>query len=681
MDTEPRLTRRSAMGMLGAAGAAAAVFGPTQAWAATDPAGATGKGGVLDGPDVQLVDNGTSVTMRNGLISVTVTKATAQIGDLRLIGSTRGNEGFNLVGGTNGQGYTTFDYYVGTTRFSLGLSGAEYRVVRSGADRVEIAMSQNNPAVLPFTVDLHLVVERGRPGLYCYIVFGYPDTMPAGLTIQQLRYAFAAGDPSFTYFVVDDARGIQQRPTIEEMSQAVTLQDTTYLLPGGRVYSKYQNISNLEGDNHVFMVSNGRVGMALVQASKEWFSGGPTKQELTCHDYYNGEILLWHPFTSHYGSPDLQPPTGWEKLYGPFFLHVTEAGDADPAGSVAQMWADAKAAAAREQASWPYRWIEDARYGADGRSDVTGRLTIPGDVSPERAWIVLSTPEPDRVYQDIPLDGDDWQYQSLGYVYSARAGRAGRFTLPAVRPGRYTLSAFTDGMLGEFKRYDVRVGAGRHLDVGNLVWHPENNGSTLWQIGTPDRSAGQFHVYGGPDGFRRYLTWLEYPYEFGDGVDFHVGVDDPATAWNYFQPAYRTPGSPLQLQLRGTTQDLSLTTWRIRFDGAGRRRGVATLDIALAASVFGTLRITLNDTEVAHFDPLPGPAGDNSSYRLACRGMYRRLPSVAFDARLIRPGENVLTLAPVRAPKAPLTRGNTVDDWMEPMGGIMYDVIRLQVKG
>jgi rhamnogalacturonan endolyase len=60
--------------------------------------------------------------------------------------------------------------------------------------------------------------------------------------------------------------------------------------------------------------------------------------------------------------------------------------------------------------------------------------------------------------------------------------------------------------------------------------------------------------------------------------------------------------------------------------------------------------------------------------------MYRRLAPITFPASLIQPGENVLTLSPVRAPLAPLTRGNTVDDWMEPMGGVMYDVIRLQVS-
>jgi hypothetical protein len=59
--------------------------------------------------------------------------------------------------------------------------------------------------------------------------------------------------------------------------------------------------------------------------------------------------------------------------------------------------------------------------------------------------------------------------------------------------------------------------------------------------------------------------------------------------------------------------------------------------------------------------------------------MYRRLPPIVFPAALIAAGQNVVTLSPVRAPLAPLTRGGTVDDWMEPMGGVMYDVIRLRV--
>ncbi|MBX6358378.1 MAG: hypothetical protein IRZ05_21315, partial [Micromonosporaceae bacterium] len=679
------VSRRTALGLFGAVAAATAAG--TAVGGATRPAAAgaaIAHGGEVtptgQGDDVTLVDNGSTVTLGNGLVSATITKSTAQIRDLRLVGSAYGNEGFNLVSGSGGQGYTTFDYYVGTTRFSKGLSGATYRVVQQSADRVEIAMSQADPAVLPFAVEVHMTVERGLPGLYIHMVFGYPEGMPAGLTIQQLRYAVAAGDPSFTYFVVDDARGVQQRPSIEDMRQAVTLQDTTYLLPGGRVYSKYQNISNLEGDSHVFMISNGSLGMAVVQASKDWFAGGPTKQELTCHDYRDGEILLWHPFTSHYGSPDLEPPVGWEKIFGPFYLHVTEAAGGDPAANVAQMWTDAKRAADRERARWPYAWLSDPHYAAGERSTVHGKLTIAGAADPEGAWVVLSQDGPDRVYQGIPLDGRDWQYQNLGYVYYARAGRAGHFTVPAVRPGTYRLTAFADGVLGEVSVPGVTVPRASTVDIGNHVLHPDHNGTTLWQIGRPDRSAAGSHVYGGPDGFRRYLTWLEYPYEFPDGVDFRVGVDNVAEKWNYFQPCYRTPGTPFQLQLRGTTEDHSLTTWRIRFDSRGFRKGRATLDIALAGAVFATLRVSINGTEVASFDPLPGPAGDNSSYRLAIRGMYRRLPPIRFDASLITPGTNTVELSPVRAPVAPLTRGNTVDNWMEPMAGIMYDVIRLQVR-
>jgi len=311
---------------------------------------------------------------------------------------------------------------------------------------------------------------------------------------------------------------------------------------------------------------------------------------------------------------------------------------------------------------------------------VGGKLTIAGDAPPEGAWVVLSQDQPDRVYQGIPLDGRDWQYHNLGYVYYAQAGRAGHFAVPAVRPGTYRLTAFADGVLGEVSVTGVEVPAAATVDTGNHVLHPDDHGVTLWQIGRPNRSAAESHVYGGDDGFRQHLTWLEYPYEFPDGVDFRVGVDDVGQKWNYFQPCYRTPGTPLQLQMRGTAQDQSLTRWRIRFDSNGFRKGLATLDIALAAAVFSTLKVSVNGTTVASFDPLPGPAGDNSTYRLACRGMYRRLPPIRFGAALIRPGGNVVDLSPVRRPLAPLTRGNTVDNWMEPMAGIMYDVIRLQVK-
>src|SRR5262245_28209078 len=161
------VSRRTALGLFGAV-AAATVAGTTMGAAVGTEAAAAAE---ADGGDVTLVDNGSTVTLGNGLVSATVTKSTAQIRDLRLVGSAHGNGEFNLVSGTGGQGYTTFDYYLGTTRFSLGLSAATFRIVAQTAERVEISMGQADPARLPFTVEVHIAVERGLPGLYIYTVF------------------------------------------------------------------------------------------------------------------------------------------------------------------------------------------------------------------------------------------------------------------------------------------------------------------------------------------------------------------------------------------------------------------------------------------------------------------------------------------------------------------------------
>ncbi|HCB57783.1 MAG TPA: hypothetical protein DEP82_07615, partial [Arthrobacter bacterium] len=224
------IARRTVLGLLGTAAGAAALSGfvPTRASAA-------------GGPDVTLVDNGTSVTLANGIIQFTVIKSSAKISDLRLIGSTQGNGGANLLSGSHGSGYTTFNYSGASG--ATGMSGAAFRIVSQSADRIEISMLANDPSRLTFYLDIRMALERGASGLHSYWIVKYPEAMPDGLSLGQLRYAFAADDPAFRWFVVDDARGIRQRPTIPDTQNWVTLQDTTYALPDGSIYSKYQNSS------------------------------------------------------------------------------------------------------------------------------------------------------------------------------------------------------------------------------------------------------------------------------------------------------------------------------------------------------------------------------------------------------------------------------------------------------
>src|SRR5450432_1392728 len=99
-----QFSRRSALGLIGAAAGGVVLGQGGRARGATrvtreaaSPAGAGrafGQAAVAVDP-VELVDNGPTVTLSNGLVSATVTKATAQTTSLRLIGSQFGNQDFN----------------------------------------------------------------------------------------------------------------------------------------------------------------------------------------------------------------------------------------------------------------------------------------------------------------------------------------------------------------------------------------------------------------------------------------------------------------------------------------------------------------------------------------------------------------------------------------------------------
>ena len=46
---------------------------------------------------------------------------------------------------------------------------------------------------------------------------------------------------------------------------------------------------------------------------------------------------------------------------------------------------------------------------------------------------------------------------------------------------------------------------GFDVDLGNLVFEPPRDGPTLWEIGTPDRTAAEFYI---PDPDPKYINKL-----------------------------------------------------------------------------------------------------------------------------------------------------------------------------
>ncbi|MGW9111657.1 polysaccharide lyase family protein [Microbacterium sp. NPDC055683] len=598
-------------------------------------------------PGLSIVDDGSgSVVLQNDHVSLRVTKSTAEITTLRLNGS---NPILNYL--RNGSGSYLANWSIDGVAKQQTIKSATYEVVQDDDERVEIVLTQSDPAVLPFEVEVHIALDADSQGLYYYTVYRYPEGMPSGLTIQQLRYAFKTDGTLFTEYAIDDER--QGTAPRESDFADEEVQDATYRMPDGSIYSKYQQISDDEGSQSVFGVYGDGVGLSLIQPNKDWMPGGPTRQELTTHTVAGGQILLWHENSRHYGATDLVPEVGWEKVFGPFFLYVQEGDSLD------SMWADAQARLSQEVDAWPYSWVSDPLYAAETRSDVTGRLQITGDASAEDAWVILADP------------GADWQSGNGSYVYTAQAAADGTFTVPAVRPGSYTLHAFVDGVPGELTHEGVDVAAAQTTALGTVVWETAPTELLAWRIGVPDRSAAEFAVPEGVDSpvqglepWREYGTWLQYAVDFPHDVEFEVGVDDPAVDWAYFQPMIKTPGNPDELLV---PYDSSLTERDIVFDVDGAPRD-ATLTLGIASAVFANLAVEVNGERLAEWATIPGPSGDNALYRHSDRGQAREL-DVDIPAAALRSGSNTITLTPMAGPAS--------GTWTSVYANVMYDFVQL----
>jgi rhamnogalacturonan endolyase len=231
-----------------------------------------------------------------------------------------------------------------------------------------------------------------------------------------------------------------------------------------------------------------------------------------------------------------------------------------------------------------------------------------------------------------------------------RGNDDGTFSIPNVRPGKYTLHAYATGVFGELVKADVTVQAGKPLDVGMIDWAPERLGKQVWEIGVPDRSAGEF-LHG-----NEYWHWgwyLKYPQDFPHDVNFTIGKSDFRKDWNYAELPRATddiakaPGGP--------------TTWTVNFDLAeAPKSGKGILRMGICGTGNTTLTVGVNGS----------PAGDPLRFRYnsvinrdSVVGLYTTR-EVTFDATLLKQGENKLTLS---IPGGPVT------------DGIEYDYLRLEL--
>jgi rhamnogalacturonan endolyase len=330
---------------------------------------------------VTLTDLGAKIVLANKVVSVTIDKATATIPDMRLGNSPNlaGRGGYFAVANSAG-------------RDGWDVKNGQFRVIRNSPDLAEVSIEAS---IGGCTFDQHYILRKDDPGYYVFVKMARPSSLPPE-KFGQVRWSFYLNPDLFDYQWSND----QQHGAIPDMQGAQQVQDATYRLKDGSVYTKY-NLSDYVENHFVHGITGskpGGYGAFVVMGSNEYL-GAPTKQYITVH---SGPIIHRFLHSGHFlprgvAHPDL--PDNWSKLCGPWFIYLNR-GDSPKA-----MWSDAKSRANTERKRWPYAWMSDSLYPLR-RSDVTGRIVIAGSKkSAAQALVVLTNPEV------------EWQLQILDYIF------------------------------------------------------------------------------------------------------------------------------------------------------------------------------------------------------------------------------------------------------------------------
>ena len=510
---------------------------------------------------------------------------------------------------------------------------------------------------VPADIDIHYSLGRGDAGLYLEEIWHHKPDYPK-LDFPVGRFVIKLNDDVFDWMTIDARRSMQMitaydwnHGTVQNVKEARLMNSGVMK---GEVEHKYDYAAvQFATPAYGWSSTKDKVGIWLINPSNEYMSGGATKLELSAHRdaTFTDSLTAPAPATllnvwkgPHYGGTvlDIKQGEEWRKTIGPFMLYVNSGATPDA------MWKNALAKANLESKNWAYDWAADENYpAAKERGAVFGQIILKDTPNAKMSNLLVGLTHAD--YKDEKGTTVDWQKDGRYYQFWRRGDQDGKFTITNIRAGKYTLHAFADGVLGEYARADVDVQAGKTIDLGKIIWQPVRYGRQLWEIGIPDRTAGEF-LHG--DHYWRWGIYNEYPKDFPHDVNYFIGKSDFHKDWNLMQVPRAKDDSG-----KGRGDE---TTWKVSFDLPKNPTGKATLRIAFAGTEAKNLTLKMNDQTISVLTDLP-----NTSviHRDADRGYWQE-KAVSFDASMMKSGTNVLQLI--------VPAGNV-------MSGVEYDYLRLEL--
>ena len=661
-------------------------------------------GGGTNGASVTLTDSGTTVTLANGIISIVVTKADASI---HTINYTFNNTGSSQTVNVLGNGYSGGKLYWENSS-DLG-PAYTYAVVANpsanGGNYAEVVLTAADAGnVSNIMMEVHFSLLRGNSGFYVTPIWIHRSTDSA-FSMGECRDNIYSGS-IFNWMSVDATRNklmpVSGGAAIGVRGAPVEVSLWTNGIYAGLYEDKYKytaDYSTLRAWGWSSVGAGGKnVGLWDVAGSAEYMASGPMRRDLICH---MGTTILNTPHGGHYGfCSDSAWAAGevWAKVCGPHFIYCNNITNAITVTNTAAqtLYTDALAQAAAEAKAWPYAWFTNSYYAlAAGRGTVTGKIVINDTYNPNASasnlWVGVELQPPTN--STITYDFQKW-YKP--YQFWTKTDANGNFSIPAViATNGYTLYAFGPGVAGTFQSqaqtggnppneldipaspFSVTVTAGATNNLGNVTWTPTRVGPTVFEIGYPDRTAAKFR-HGedwwigdiGPKSTAPspiWSKWLEYPFDFPNGVTYTVGQSRWTTDWNFIQPG-----------VINSAGSFGGSTSTINFNLSATPSGTASLYVALASDYQGPLRIQVNGTDIAtssgYFPAYSGSSDQSdANIREGIHGLFSD-NRISFAASLLHTSQNTITINMRKGDDA----GSPGSGWMN---HAMYDYVRLELTG
>ena len=504
-----------------------------------------------------------------------------------------------------------FDYT--TANGNKGLSPSKVTVVKNTADYCEVLYSATSGNTI---FEQGFIMRKGVQRLYTYVIATGTATS-ASEPIKEARVCTRTVEMLNGYV---DYRMNGKIPSNSEMAVAEQneVQDATYTLADGSIYTKYNWANYIERDtiHGLCGLSNNYYGIYNIPVSYEWINGGPDRQELTVHATSKSPITIQMLQGEHFGGQAMVLNDGEKKFYGPFAICPTYS--SDPVKY-------ARNQAVAEAAAWPYQWFENDLYPRE-RGTVKGHLNVTTGQRNDSVRIILAQEK-----------GKEPQEMMHGYQFWTLTDENGNFEVKNVRPDTYHLYAYAKAgeVTDMLEQDDINVVAGDN-DLGEVKWTPKKYTQMLWMIGQNNRRSDEFNLC---NELRQYGLWEKVP----SSLTYTIGESKENKDWYYAQT--RNNG-----------------TWTIKFNLDQRPAGRVhlTASIAGCSGTGSQIAVTVNGTSRGTWKP---GVNDACVYRSALNSGRHYVFTTDFVNTGLKVGENTIQLR--------LSGAGGKD-------GIMYDCIKLE---